>query len=135
MPEGWVFASLDEAGRLPGATRYFVVAILVTHDPKPLRAIIPRVRLKMGKAEARKRRNISELKWRNAGRRTRERVLIALARADVTVFLLVLDKEGRQVADTPANYACIVGELLRFCVARGQALCPGRAADIVRRDH
>lgn len=113
-----VYASLDEAGRLPGATRYFVVAILVTRDPVSLRKIIRRVRLKMGKAEARKRRNIPELKWRDAGQRTRERVLETLARADVEVFLFVLDKEGRKVTDTPGNYARIVGELLRLCVPR-----------------
>jgi len=118
MSEELIYASLDEAGRLPGGTRYFVVAILVTRDPASLRKIIPRVRLQMGKAEARKRRSIPELKWRNAGRRTRERVLEALACADVEVFLFVLDKEGRKVVDTPDNYARIVGELLRFCVSQ-----------------
>ena len=114
-PPAIIYAGLDESGSLTSATNLFTMAAVVTADPTALKNIIQRAALKSGKRLGRRRKQPNELKWHNASQRIRLAVLNSLARADVEIFVLVVSKERRRIADTPQNYAILVCELLLSC--------------------
>ncbi len=110
-----VHAGLDEAGSLTDSTDFFSMAAVVTSNPNALKNIIRRASLKSGKRLGRRRKQPAELKWSNASQRIRATALDNLAEADVELFVLVVRKEGRRIADTPVNYAILACELLQLC--------------------
>jgi len=114
-PLSVVYAGLDESGSLTSATDLFTMAAVVTPAPTALKNIIRRAALKSGKRLGRQRKRPNELKWHNASQRIRLAVLDSLAQADVELFVLVVQKEHRRIADTPQNYAILVCELLLSC--------------------
>jgi len=110
-----VHAGLDEAGSLTSSTDFFSMAAVVTSKPTALKNIIRRASLKSGKRLGRRSKQPAELKWSNASQRIRATVLDYLAEADAEFFVVVVRKEGRRIADTPANYAILACELLQLC--------------------
>lgn len=110
-----IHAGLDEAGSLTGYTDLFSMAVVLASNPDALKNIIRRASSKSGKRLGRRRKQPAELKWRNASQRIRATVLNDLAESDVELFVLVVRKEGRRIADTPANYAILVCELSQLC--------------------
>jgi len=91
------------------------MAVVVTSNPNASRNIVRRASLKSGKRLGRRRKQPAELKWSNASQRIRATVLGCLAEADIELFVLVVRKEGRRIADTPLNYAVLVCEVLQLC--------------------
>ncbi len=115
QPPSIVHVGLDEAGSLTSEMPVFVMAAVVTARPDTLRNLIRRVALRSGKRLDRPAKNTSELKWSNASQRIRSAVLAELAEADVELFTLTVNKAGRRIEDSPANYGILVCELLSHC--------------------
>jgi hypothetical protein len=72
----------------------------------------------MAKGEQKKDRKVTEFKFRSVGDRTRRRILERLRAQEVELFLFVLEKGHRAIADTPKNYARLVWQLLAECLKR-----------------
>ncbi len=106
---------IDESGTLADPKDRFVVfAAIVTDNPKVLIKLIPKARKRVPPKKKHKReRLVSEFKFRTVGDNTKIRILKSLAKQDINIFAIVIDKKGRKVGDTPANYALIVATLLK----------------------
>lgn len=115
QPPSIVHIGLDEAGSLTSEISVFVMAAVVTARPDALRNLIRRAALRSGKRLDRPVKNASELKWSNASRRIRSAVLAELAKADVELFALTVNKASRRIEDSPENYGILVCELLSHC--------------------
>jgi hypothetical protein len=113
---------IDESGNLTDPNDPFVViAALVAgqHDVKLKRIISKeRRRLRMAKGKQKKERKVTEFKFRSIGDRTKQRILERLGKQKVELFLFVLEKGDRVIADTPGNYAWLVWQLLAECLKR-----------------
>ncbi|MGA9351949.1 MAG: hypothetical protein WBW48_24535 [Anaerolineae bacterium] len=70
----------------------------------------------MAKGEQKKERKVAEFKFRSIGDRTRQRILVRLGGQKVELFLFILEKGDRIIADTPKNYARLVWQLLAECL-------------------
>lgn len=114
-PLSIVHIGLDEAGSLTSEMPVFVVAAVVAVRPDTLHNLIRRAALRSGKRLERRAKNASELKWSNTSRRIRNAALAELAKADVELFALTVDKGNRRIEDTPENYGILVCELLSHC--------------------
>ncbi len=92
---------LDESGDLgfgPRASKYFILAAIITRDPGQVRRCIKRVRQqKLSK----KYKTIPELKFHNSSQAIRTRILDCTARTDTDVAYAVLRKH--QVYDRLRN--------------------------------
>ena len=106
---------VDEAGTLPDPKDRFVVfAGIGTGHPRAAGKIMRRVARRIPVKGKRRRERLGEIKFSSASDRMRRNVLVALAeRPDIDVMLLIIDKQGRGVPDTPENYALAVAGLLQ----------------------
>lgn len=117
MPSSIVYGFLDESPSLSDKDYFFCVDIITSEEKvnNNLHKIIKKAREKIIK---KKLKNIQEIKFHTSDEKTRIYILSELAKQDVEIFVLVADKEGRKVEDTPRNYAIVVGvtvaELLKF---------------------
>ncbi|MDM7939790.1 MAG: hypothetical protein A4E48_01083 [Methanosaeta sp. PtaU1.Bin060] len=97
---------LDESGDLgfgPRASKYFILAAIITRDPEHVRGCIKRVRQqKLPK----KYKTIPELKFHNSSQTIRTRILDCTARTDTDVAYAVLRKD--QVYDQLRNKQSIL---------------------------
>lgn len=105
---------IDESGTLADPKdRYVVFAGVFSNNPQSLTKLIPKARKRVPpKKKLKRERLVSEFKFRKVGDSTKERILKELASLDVKIFVLVLNKERREVKDTPENYALLVFTLL-----------------------
>jgi len=93
--------------------------MIVASDLPLLAKIIPAARRHIpSKGKSKKERYLPEIKFSNVGDGTKERVLSSLASSPVDVYAMVIDKEGRTIADTPENLASLVARLVNY--ARGR---------------
>ena len=106
---------LDESGDLgfgPRASKYFVLAAIITHDPEHVRRCIKRVRQqKLPK----KYKTIPELKFHNSSQTIRDRILGCVARSDADIAYAVLRKHQvyeRLKKQHPILYNYISGSLI-----------------------
>ena len=108
---------IDESGTLPDRKDPFVVfAAVASSNPKNLNRVFSRVRLKLPpKGKVKREREISEIKFRDAGDRTRSLVISGLIEESVDIFILVIEKGGRTIEDSPKNYAKLIAELIKLC--------------------
>lgn len=111
---------IDESGTLADAAdRFVVVAAVATNNPTPLAKLMPKARKRIPpKRKLKRERLVSEFKFRNVGDRTKLRILQELSKAEIKLFVLILDKENRRVADTPKNYAKLVWTILDSCFVK-----------------
>ncbi len=100
---------IDESGTLPDPDDKFVVVAGVT-----VRKIKEGHNLISRTLESLRRDNdkIREIKFYYSGKRTRRRMLSAIASADIGIFMLIVDKKDRKIADSPENFALLVAELI-----------------------
>lgn len=87
-----MYIFLDESGDLgfsKKSQQYFVIAILITKDKKPIENCIKRVRQRK---LPKKYRRIPELKFRNSNRIIRKSVLKCLSKRDVEISYILLNK-------------------------------------------
>lgn len=105
---------IDESGTLPDPTdRYIVLAALVAPNPQGLEKILPKFRKKTPLKGARKKeKKAPEFKFHYVGDITRRKVLEEIITKEVKIYLLVVDKMGRKIADTPQNYGKLIKNLI-----------------------
>lgn len=106
---------IDESGTLADPKDRFVVfAGVFSKNPQSLTKLIPKARKRVPpKKKLKRERLVSEFKFRSVGDSTKERILKEIAKLDVKLFVVILDKERRKVQDTPQNYALLVFTLLK----------------------
>lgn len=103
------FVIIDESGRLYDPNdRFLVFAAVVAPTLVNLDKIIPQVKRSLPK-----KTKIAEIKFSTTGDRTRKKVLDKIKGRDLDIFVLVVDKQGRRIKDTPENYALLASILLR----------------------
>ncbi len=108
MANNLAYGFLDESPNLSDKETFFCVDIISTNEKtnKSLQTIIKRARKKILK---KKLKSLYELKFHVSDDKTREYVLREIAKHDVKIVVLAVDKEGRRVEDTPENYGIVVG--------------------------
>lgn len=104
-----IYIFIDESGTLPDPNDRRVVLVAVAADN---REIFTEIYKKMPKI-----RKARELKFYSAGEKTKEAYLNNLAKENVAIFTLAVDKKSQKIADTPANYAVLSWLLLLDCLA------------------
>lgn len=103
------FAIIDESGRLyDPEDRFLVFAAVVSETLVNLDKIIPQVKKKLPK-----KTKLAEIKFSTTGDKTRIRVFEKIEERRLATFVLVVDKEGRKITDTPENYSLLVASLLK----------------------
>lgn len=108
MPSSLVYGFLDESSSLPSKDLFFCVDIVVSDEKvsKLLSDILTRARKRIIK---KKLKTLTEIKFYHSDERTRSYILSQIATTDVEIVVLIVDKKGRKVADTPENYGIVVG--------------------------
>lgn len=98
---------IDESGTLPDPKdKVIVVAAVGTDKTQNLLKLIRKTR-KIGLVKS------GELKFYTAGKKTKIRFFEALAKEDLAIFVLVVDKLGRKITDSPENFAALCWLLLK----------------------
>lgn len=105
---------IDESGTLPDKDdKYIVISALIVSNPRGLEKILSKFRKKTPlKGSRKKERQTKEFKFHYVGDITRKKVLAEIASKDIKIFLLVVDKMGRKILDTPENY----GKLIKYLI-------------------
>ncbi len=108
MVNNIVFGFLDESPSLSDDTFFFCVDIVSTSEKinKNLQKILKNARHKIVK---KKLKQLSELKFYNSDEKTKMYILSQIAKCDVEIVVLILDKDRRKIIDTPENYGIVVG--------------------------
>ena len=104
---------IDESGTLPDTSDgYIVFAALVALKPQGLEKILSKFRKKTPtKGLRKKEKHVKEFKFHYVGDITRRKVLEEIASKDVRIYILIVDKLGRKILDTPENYGKLVKTL------------------------
>jgi len=102
------FAIIDESGRLYDPNdRVLVFTAVLVNSLVNLDKIIPTARKHLPR-----KTTLAEIKFSTTGDKTKTRVLRALSKKDLTIFVLIINKEGRKIIDNPDNYSLLVANLL-----------------------
>ncbi len=111
---------IDESGTLPDAIdRYIVLAALVTINPNGLKKILPKFRKKTSnKGTRKKEKKVPEFKFHYVGNITRKKVLEGLVSKEIKIYLLIVDKMGRKIKDTPVNFGKLIKSLTAPLIKR-----------------
>jgi len=98
----------DDSPTLADSENNLAVAVVVTleADSKRLAKIPKRVRQRLMN---KKLRQLPELKFSNSDEKTRLRVLRMIANGRAELFVLIINKGGRQVIDSPLNNGIVLG--------------------------
>ncbi|MDO8515073.1 MAG: DUF3800 domain-containing protein [bacterium] len=107
MTSDFVYGFLDESPGISDANYFFCVDIVVDSEKagKKLSKIIRLARNRLNK----KYKNTSELKFNNTDEKTRVFILSEIAKTNLGIVVLILDKDGRKIEDNPVNYGIAVG--------------------------
>lgn len=107
MKTNFVYGFLDESPGITDANYFFCVDIVIDTEKanKKLAKILQLARNKAGK----KSKDTSELKFNNTDEKTRIFILSEIAKTNLGIVVLILDKDGRKVEDNPLNYGVAVG--------------------------
>lgn len=107
---------VDESGTLPDPHDKFVVLAAVTMlAVKEGQDIIQRTLVGLRQLKVR----IPELKFYHASKATKRKFLSAMVAAGFGIFVLVVDKKGRKIADSPEHFALLTANLLsEICLLR-----------------
>lgn len=117
------YALIDESGRLyDPRDRILVFAVLVTRTLVSLDKIISKARSRIPRKGKRRKEKLAEIKFSQAGDRTRQFVLQEIARQKIKIYILLVDKEGRKIKDNPQNYAVLISESLKKVLAENSKL-------------
>lgn len=99
---------IDESGTLPDPKdKVIVVAAVATQTPEEMYQLFSS---QIKKEPLRKKS--TELKFYTAGDKTKQKFFKELMQSNVDIYILVVDKLGRKIADTPENFAVLNSVLL-----------------------
>lgn len=108
------YVLIDESGRLPDPRdRFVVIAAVVVETLTAIEKAFLKVRRKIPRKGKRRKERHLELKYSLMGEQTRQQVLKTLETIDFYSYVLVVDKQGRKIRDTPENYGLLISETLR----------------------
>jgi hypothetical protein len=119
---------VDESGTLPDPNDKFVVmAAVVIPSAKEGHDIIQRTLSGLRQLRVR----IPELKFYHASHSTKRKFLSAMVAAGFEIFILVVDKKGRKIADSPEHFARLTVSLIsEICFSR-----PATAVNLIMDRH
>lgn len=84
-----------------------------------LEKILPKFRKKTpSKGSRKKEKRVREFKFHYVGGITRRRVLEEIISKDVKIYILVVNKMGRKIKDSPENYGKLVKSLTFYLIRR-----------------
>lgn len=118
MVETLHHAFLDESGGValfvPGE-RFLVIAVLITTKPRALEWVLKRARKRFGDALA-----SGEMKAAHSAEKTIRWILAAIARQDVGIVAVIVDKQGivKPPKDPEDLYRRAAARAIRLCVER-----------------
>ncbi|MBU0511716.1 MAG: hypothetical protein KKD28_08305 [Chloroflexi bacterium] len=104
MQDSEVFALIDESGRLfdPNDPVVIIAAVIADTSNRRLDRLLPKIRRRLPTKGKRKReRHKKELKFYTTSSKTRHQVLAAIAKQLATLFVLIVEKDGASIEDTP----------------------------------
>ncbi|MFH1896281.1 MAG: DUF3800 domain-containing protein [bacterium] len=99
---------IDEAGTLPDPKdKVIVLAAVATRDLAKMRQLIKRSR-RVGSL----RGSTGEFKFYTAGEKTKKSFFSKLNAEKIDIFVLIVEKQGRKIPDSPRHYAILCWLLL-----------------------
>lgn len=99
---------IDESGTLPDTQdEVIVVAAVGTNIPSQLSQLFRKSRKQLSKNG-----HLSEIKFYTSGDKTKEVFFKHLIKEDLGIFVLIVDKKGRKIPDTPKHFALLCWLLL-----------------------
>ena len=112
----WAFADeTGDVGRALGSSRYLIVAIVLTRNPRSLRKTVTKTRKHLRK----KLKSIPELKAKRTPKKIVARFLRYIAELDVEIVTVVLDKHIAPTCPEPEDwYRLVCAEAIRHCLER-----------------
>ena len=104
---------IDESGTLPDPQdKIVIIATVGTKMPGKLTQVTKSTRKYLRQRD----RKLDEIKFYRAGKRTKRKFLKELAKQQVEIFSLVVEKEGQKIPDTPENFALLCWFILEECL-------------------
>lgn len=105
---------IDESGTLPDPKdKLVIVAAVGTSSPESIDAI-----LRQTKKRYALKKSTGELKFYTAGDKTKKLFFESIIKYDFSLYILIVDKMGRKIPDTPDNYAAVccllINDILTF---------------------
>lgn len=109
-----VYVYVDESGTLPDPKdKVIVIAAVGTLSPGQLGNVFKEI----AKSKNQKRPG-GEIKFYTAGEKTKRAFFDKVAKQQIEIFIMVVDKRGRKIPDSPGNYAILcwllISEILNF---------------------
>jgi hypothetical protein len=102
---------IDESGTLPDPqSPVIVIAAVGTEKPHLLLSVKKITKNILGK------NNTAEVKFYRSGDNTKRRFLSNLVKQDISIFVLILEKHGKKIADSPENFAFVCSLILNDCL-------------------
>lgn len=109
-----LYCYVDESGTLPDPhDKVIVLAAVGTNLPQTLIEINTQIRKEI--RAHKKTEDLQEIKFYCAGDRTKRSYLEKLNRQSIDIFVLIVDKQGQAIPDTPENYAVLCYLLVEEC--------------------
>ncbi len=115
-------AHIDESGSLPDKSQSVIAVAALTvaeADVDSLRPILLRIQKRINRKRKRGKTFTGEFKFEKLiGQRqfkTIRQVLNAIARLSCSIFIVRVQKDAREIEDTPLNYAVLVSKIIRSC--------------------
>lgn len=100
---------IDESGTLPDPKdKVIVIGAVGTKTPERIEKIIKGIQRK-----TRLKKTTGELKFYTAGDKTKRLFFERIAKEEIDIFILSIDKMGRKIPDTYENYAILCWLLLK----------------------
>ncbi len=102
---------IDESGTLPDPKDpVVIVAAIGTEAPQKIAKITQKIRKRQTL------KNVSEIKFYRAGEKTKIKFLKLLIENKPEIFVLITEKEGKSIPDTPENFAVLCWQLIEECL-------------------
>jgi len=106
---------IDESGTLPDPKdKVIIMAAVGVNAQEVLLSVLKKARRSM--ACDKKEKTVFEIKFHEAGERTKAVYLKELSLADVNIFALIVEKNNQGIKDTPDNFALLAYILLKECL-------------------
>lgn len=106
---------IDESGTLPDPKdKVVIIAAIGTQIPRELAEINKKVRKKI--RGYKKPEEIIEIKFYQAGDRTKKEFLNELVKYNLDIFVLIIEKNNQKIKDSPENFALLCYILLKECL-------------------
>jgi len=106
----YISVLIDESGTLPDPSdKVVIVAAVGINTPTRILSINRMVRKNLKKP-------LGEIKFYKAGEKTKTKFLKALAKEDLKIFTLIVEKQGKKITDSPENFALLCWLILEECL-------------------